>query len=630
MSSSIIHLASRQGIPAALAVLGGASCFSPTHRGMASSCEDSTAVKGAVNKIDVNNPFMRPNLPETTLRKRMTSVGRFSLTSQTEANPSVPVFFLALSSGSQANKRKQLDERGTRGGGFRVDDFEDAWMKNGMPSRHPRFHSVVCEESKYFEEKHNVKPGVEDDDETYLEIKAELDRHVFETLHYSVYRDDLRSRIEDMLMSPLQVKDKLWEVYISNGLLGSSGGISKAKVDLIVQEDMEHPSNFSGSNRGSILFRRTTKKGPWEDAASQNDAIPLESILLFRSHHALADGASIMAALSDLCDEAEEIREQIRLQLLKWKRRRDSKKGFRKILSKILRLIKLCLWFIFGTARALAYQSYLQLTTRVNPFDAVKFDAETKGLAASGRSLSWCDAAPLDEAKTICKVLSKAKGSTITINDLFVSCITAAVTRQLVEHEEFMAPVGAHKTKCVGKHMNVVVPVHMRGGVVLPGESVGNNIGAFVCRCPAEMKHDAKGGSCSVERLEKVHESLLYMKKSPAPIVSHALAKFCSNFLPSCVTKSIFESANANASVVITNTRGRESKIHINGMPVESVAGFIPLPPGVPVGVVVQSYAGSMSLSLTAERYAIPDPDKFLQWVVEEYQALRHAAANLQ
>jgi len=65
-------------------------------------------------------------------------------------------------------------------------------------------------------------------------------------------------------------------------------------------------------------------------------------------------------------------------------------------------------------------------------------------------------------------------------------------------------------------------------------------------------------------------------------------------------------------------------------MAVESVAGFIPLPPGVPVGVVVQSYAGSMSLSLNAERYAIPDPDKFLKWVVEEYQALRHVAANLQ
>ena len=203
----MIHLASRHGVPAALAVLGGSSYYSPTRRGLATSCEDSTAVKGGAiynksNEIEANNPFMIPKLPETTLRKRMTSVGRFSLTSQTEANPSVPVFFLALSSGSQTDKGKE-GERST-GRGFRVADFEDAWMKNGMPSRHPRFHSVVCEESKYFEEKHNIKPGVEDEDETYLEIKAELDRHVFETLHYSVYRDDLRSRIEDMLMSPLR------------------------------------------------------------------------------------------------------------------------------------------------------------------------------------------------------------------------------------------------------------------------------------------------------------------------------------------------------------------------------------------------------------------------------------------
>lgn len=50
-----------------------------------------------------------------------------------------------------------------------------------------------------------------------------------------------------------------------------------------------------------------------------------------------------------------------------------------------------------------------------------------------------------------------------------------------------MAPMAAHKHKPAPKHINVVIPVHLRGGVVLPGESVGNRIGAFVTRCPGEM-----------------------------------------------------------------------------------------------------------------------------------------------
>jgi hypothetical protein len=41
---------------------------------------------------------------------------------------------------------------------------------------------------------------------------------------------------------------------------------------------------------------------------------------------------------------------------------------------------------------------------------------------------------------------------------------------------------------------------------------------------------------------------------------------------------------------------------------------------------VVQSYAGCMSLSVTAEKWAVPDADEFLLWVMEEYERLRVAA----
>jgi hypothetical protein len=44
--------------------------------------------------------------------------------------------------------------------------------------------------------------------------------------------------------------------------------------------------------------------------------------------------------------------------------------------------------------------------------------------------------------------------------------------------------------------------------------------------------------------------------------------------------------------------------------------------------VVVQSYAGEMSLSVTAEKWAVPDPDSFLIWVMEEYERLRKASVN--
>jgi len=44
----------------------------------------------------------------------------------------------------------------------------------------------------------------------------------------------------------------------------------------------------------------------------------------------------------------------------------------------------------------------------------------------------------------------------------------------------------------------------------------------------------------------------------------------------------------------------------------------------------VQSYAGTMSLSVTAEKYAVPDADKFLRWVLDEYQRNFEEASRLE
>lgn len=475
----------------------------------------------------------------------MTSVGRFSLKSETEANRSIPTFFLALSG---AKKIDGKDHTFSPQKIFTISDFENCWLERDMPRRHPRFHSTVCPEQQFFEETHQLvsaavssRLGVEneDDDEATLQIKAELDRHASETVHYSAYREDLRQRLEKCLTEPLEVSDKLWEVKISNGLLGSSGAISKVKCDAIRKRKQPQ---ISQSNISNVLKRYTTKGGTWKDAVEEVEGIPLESVLLFRSHHALADGASIMAALSDLCDEAEEIRADIEMKLKKIRGEHGRRKNLiRRLMSRLVRLLKMCLWLSFGSLAAFAYQGYLQITTWENPFDVVRKNAEKKGLAVTGRSISWCDAVPLDEVKRVANIIGKARGVIVTVNDVFVSCATSAVTRQLIEHEKIMAPFdGREHKRFAPQNINVVVPVHLRGGIVLPDESIGNNIGAFVTQCPGDIKG-------STERLHRVHKSLLYSKRSPAPLVSNRMAKFCSDYLPEDWTKAIFQRANANA-----------------------------------------------------------------------------------
>jgi len=46
------------------------------------------------------------------------------------------------------------------------------------------------------------------------------------------------------------------------------------------------------------------------------------------------------------------------------------------------------------------------------------------------------------------------------------------------------------------------------------------------------------------------------------------------------------------------------------------------------VGVVVGSYNNEITLTVTAEEYAVPDADKFLCWVEDEYELLKRRAAT--
>jgi hypothetical protein len=44
--------------------------------------------------------------------------------------------------------------------------------------------------------------------------------------------------------------------------------------------------------------------------------------------------------------------------------------------------------------------------------------------------------------------------------------------------------------------------------------------------------------------------------------------------------------------------------------------------------MVVHSYANSITLSIIAKSWAVPDADLFLSWVVEEYQSLLRQATE--
>lgn len=529
----------------------------------------------------------------------MTPIGRFSLKTETETNPSVPTVFIALSSPPED---KKIDKESSPGENIfnnynddvmTVSEFISTWHKRNMPSLHPRYHFTVSssKDGHFDSSTDSTLENNKNEEPTTTTKKVDLSDHVSETLHMQVYREDLKKRVEELVSSAMDVQDKLWSVQISSGDLGSSGAISKHKVEQIKKERMPEATSRSRSNR------------------------PLkETVLLFKCHHAMADGVSLAASISDLLDEAGEIRQKIEMEIKKRRKKSKELKWWQKLLKVVQKLI----WFLLGSVHAMLHHMYLLLTTRKNPF-LIALDEDSADSLTCGRSISWCDIASVEEVRMVAKKLG---GKNTTVNDVFVSCISAAISRQLAQHKAksqiMNAAAGTDYKKQGIKTMNVVIPAHLAGGIIPPGKGMGNLIGAFVARVPCEMKDD----STSSDRLVNVHNSLDKCKRSPAPILSYLMAKFVAQYIPERMAVNFFRHSGANAAVAISNTRGPDQKVHINGKPVESTGGFLPLPPNIPVGVLVSSYGSMVSLSINAERWAVPDADQFMTWILEEYKAL--------
>ena len=471
------------------------------------------------------------------LRRTLTPIGKFALLSQTERNPSIISFFIALAS---------KDE------GMATEEFEQLWTE--VLKRHERFRCHVSEaDSRLFEEATNKSLH-----DYTIELPHPLDA------------DEFKERVNLFLTAPLDVTDKPWQVCISSGPMGQSGAIINSK-ELIEQ------------------------------------GYKVETVALFRVHHVLCDGVSISVVVKDICDERDKLNTMLLDAVEKYK-------AHVKKMGVLKRAAGLIMYYIFGSIIALSLQLWHMLTSR-NPFEEI---VDVKKSKCSGhRSTCWKYLAKVDDAKAVAKSI----GHHTKLNDLFTALLSRALERQ---YEDLVSKSAQAHTTCPPKYISIVVPVHLTGSI-LPGQSIGNKVGAFVARVPF---NPAKQLS-SLSRLSKISKILSRAKRTPAPLISWFITALISKLGIVRVAQDSIVRANCHAVAVLSNVHGYPFEIHWRGMPVKNLCPFLPLPPKVPVGVLVTSYDGKIILSVeSADERVVPDTEVFLDYMLEEYEAIKYEIAQ--
>jgi diacylglycerol O-acyltransferase len=583
--ASIFLSAARQGAQYATFPALVSGCLVTLHRqnetgSFPNSSSNFTSCEAAASSS--SSFFLRKQESPRTklLRRRMTPVGRFSLLSETKSNPSIPVLVLALS-----------------GKPLSADNFRDIYDNRGIGDKHYRFRSITKDLTHF-----SLIPS------------TKYEPQISEVLAYPmIYRTELKNWIADALLDPMDLSKSLWQVATTTGgVIGQSGAI-----------------HSSSSTRYS------------NTPGNKTDDNSVESLVVFRAHHCMADGVSLGAIFVDLMDEKEEFQELLFTKIEAFKKQRKKK-------SWLHRLFVFVYYWGWGSIKSFSYQFYLyfaNLKTVIfhsNPWRQLQKaydDSRDDGINNTApRTLSWVQISTVDEVKRVADYFS-TKESKVTINDIFCSCISAAIVKLMRFHQSQHPDM-----KLSLPYMNLVMPVHMFGGVLLPGQSMGNKIGAMISRIPGQQPNNENKLMDPGERLLHVHQVLHSRKQTPAAVWSYLLAKLVGSIGVGGTSRHarldniedgggivpwIFEKSHANASAVVTNIRGPEKIVHLDGRRVEATLGFLPLPPGIPLGMVVQSYANRLSLTVIAEPWAVPDvvSDQFVSWVVEEYEALKKEAS---
>lgn len=336
--------------------------------------------------------------------------------------------------------------------------------------------------------------------------------------------------------------------------------------------------------------------------------------LLFRIHHAMADGVALadlllsltdVSAAASLADGAEtavspnghkpegvaEIARQIAIAT-----------GMGRRLARRLAITGLDVLSQPEKGRELvdkgaAYaQSAIQLALKVAEPETV-FGND---LGVSKR-VAWSSPLPLAEVQFVRRALGG------TLNDVLVTALVGALRRYMLAEGQ---PVH-------GAIFRAAIPVSLRPKK--RAGRLGNQFGVIFLSAPLAMADP-------VERLAEVRACLDQLKQSPDARASYRLISAL-GFAPPAVQNALVKQFGVLATAVISNVPGPAEPRYLAGQKIEEVMFWAPQSGHVGLGITIYSLARLVYVGVSADRKLMPNPDDFIAAFQAEYAAML-AAAN--
>ncbi len=231
----------------------------------------------------------------------------------------------------------------------------------------------------------------------------------------------------------------------------------------------------------------------------------------------------------------------------------------------------------------------------VEPEDS---DTDLRRPLLGRRHCRWSEPVPLERFRAIAQVTN------VTINDVLLSCVAAAVRTRL-------GIDGADLDEAV---LHAAVPVDIRSR--LPDElkpapgALGNYFGTVFVPLPVD-------GESPLERLYRIKHETRRLKKSWQPGIAWGLAA-SATIVPEPWREPLADVFYRKASAVVSNVPGTPEPRYIAGCRITEQMFWVPQAGDIGLGISIVSYAGQVQFGVVADEAVMADPEGFLNDCLQE------------
>src|SRR5271157_4074728 len=222
-----------------------------------------------------------------------------------------------------------------------------------------------------------------------------------------------------------------------------------------------------------------------------------------------------------------------------------------------------------------------------------------KGKPTGSKRVAWCEPLKLPEVKAVSRALG------CSINDVLLSCAAGAMRRYLADKGD----------RTEGVEIRALAPIDLRE----PGDvSLGNRFGIVAVLLPVGVEQP-------LERLKMVRQRMLDLKTSYEPAVTLGLFAAL-GYLPKIAQDQLSDILASRATAVMTNVPGPTEPLMVAGSRIRQMLFWVPQSGDIGMGVSILSYAGQVQFGLITDDALTPDPEAVVSRFSEEFEQYLRAA----